>query len=259
MDLPQNTFKRRLQQGESQIGLWVTIPDPAVVEAIAGAGFDWIVLDTEHTPVEVSSVLGLLQAASAYPTACIVRPYVNDTALIKRHLDQGAMTLLIPFVQSRAEAEAAVAAIHYPPLGVRGVAGTHRGGRFGRIKDYTVRANAEICLIVQVETQAALDRMEDIAGVDGVDAIFIGPADLAASMGFPGQPGHPKVKAAILDAFARLGAMGKPGGILTLDAGFARECIAAGATFTAVGTDFSTLIGGVDRLAREFNAGFVPK
>lgn len=255
MELPINRFKRRLKAGEQQIGLWCTIPDPSVVEALAGAGFDWIVLDTEHTPVEVSAVLPLLQSAAPHPVSCVVRPVVNDTALIKRHLDQGAQTILLPYVQSRAEAEAAVRAVRYPPAGLRGVAGTMRAAGFGRVRDYTARADAEICLLVQVETGEALAQLDAIATTPGVDGVFIGPSDLAASLGHPGNPCHPEVRAAILDAIARLAALGVPSGILTLDAGFAHDCMAAGTRFTAVGLDMALLVGAADRLAAAFRAG----
>jgi 4-hydroxy-2-oxoheptanedioate aldolase len=252
MKLPVNRFKARLLAGETQIGFWNTIPDPSVVEALAGAGYDWIVLDTEHTPVEVSAMLPLLQAVAAWPTAPVVRPSVNDTALIKRHLDQGAQTILLPMIQSRDEAIAAVRAVRYAPRGVRGVAGTMRAALYGRVRDYQLVADAEICLLVQVETAEALARLDEIAGVEGVDGVFIGPSDLAASMGHPGNPGHPAVRAAIMAAIARLCALGKPAGILTLNEDFARECIAAGATFVAVGLDAALLVNAADALAARF-------
>lgn len=252
MDLPQNRFKRRLAAGDRLIGLWSTIPDAMAVEALAGAGFDWMVLDTEHTSVEVSQILPLLQAAAPYPTDCIVRPCVNDTALIKRHLDQGVQTLLLPYIQTKAEAEAAAAAVRYPPAGLRGVAGTTRAARYGRIKDYTQRADAEICLILQVETASAMEDLEAIAKTPGVDAIFIGPADLAASMGYPGQTGHPEVQAMILTAIDRLKAIDVPAGLLSLNADFARTCLARGARFVATGIDMALLVSAADRLARDF-------
>jgi 4-hydroxy-2-oxoheptanedioate aldolase len=185
----------------------------------------------------------------------VVRPSVNDTALIKRHLDQGALTLLIPYVQSRAEAEAAVRAVRYPMAGVRGVGGMHRAARFGRVPDYTARADAEICLLIQIETAEAAKHLEDIAGVPGVDGVFIGPADLGTSMGFAGQPNHPEVQKMVLSMVSRLIAIGKPSGILTQDASFARACMAAGTTFTAVGLDLTMLVQSADRLARDFGAG----
>lgn len=252
MDVPPNRFKARLRAGERQIGFWNTIPDPSVVEALAGAGYDWLLLDTEHSAVEVSGVLPLLQAVAPYPVSPVVRPFVSDTALIKRHLDQGAQTLLLPMIQNRAEAEAAVRAVRYAPAGVRGVAGTMRAASYGRIRDYQRQADAEICLLLQVETIAALDRLDEIAAVAGVDGIFLGPSDLAASMGYPGNPGNPAVRAAILRAIARLVALGKPAGILTLNEGFAQECLAAGSTFVAVGLDMALLVGAADALAARF-------
>ncbi len=254
MDLPQNVFRNRLKAGQQQIGFWCTIPDPCVVEALAGAGFDWLVLDTEHAPVEPSALVPLLQAMAPYPTQPVVRPVVNDTALIKRHLDLGAQTLLLPMVNSRAEAAAAVAATRYAPEGLRGVATTTRAGRYGRIANYVARANAEICLLVQVETATALDRLEEIATTPGVDGIFFGPADLAASLGHPGQSRHPEVRKAVLSAVEKLNGLGVAAGILSTDPGFARECIAAGTVFTAVGIDMSVLVRGVDRLAEDFRA-----
>lgn len=252
MDLPQNRFKARLAAGEVQYGLWSTIPDPSAVEALAGAGFDWMVLDTEHSPVEVSALLPLLQAMAPYPTAPVVRPVVNDAALIKRHLDQGARTLLVPLIQSRAEAEAAVAAVRYPPRGVRGVAGTMRAAGYGRIAGYHAAAEAGICLLLQVETALALSRLEEIAATDGVDGIFIGPSDLAASMGHPGGAAHPEVRAAVLDAIARLGRLGVPAGLLTQDAGFARQSVEAGAGFVALAVDMSLLVRAADDLVARF-------
>lgn len=252
VDLPRNDFKAGLAARRQQIGLWCTIPDPQVVEALAGAGYDWLVLDGEHAPVEPSAQLPLLQAVAPYPTSAVVRPVVNDTALIKRHLDQGAQTLLIPMVNSRAEAEAAVAATRYAPEGLRGMAGTHRAARYGRVANYATRASEEIALILQVETRAALDRLDEIATTPGIDGIFIGPADLAASMGHPGQSRHPQVRAAVLGALDRLAALGVPGGLLSTDPGFAREAMAAGSVFTAVGVDMSVLVSGVDRLRAGF-------
>ncbi len=250
--LPENRFKRRLAAGEQQIGLWVSLPGAYAAEAVAGAGFDWLMFDTEHSPGDPLTVLGQLQAVAPYPVAPVVRPAANDTVLIKRFLDLGAQTLLIPYVQSAAEARAAVAAMRYPPEGVRGVSGLTRATRFGRVPDYARRAHEELCLIVQIETGAALDSLEAIAAVDGVDAVFIGPADLAASLGHAGQQGHPSVVAAIEDAIARIRAAGKPAGILTPDTGFAAHCITLGTSFTAVAIDVGILARGSEAIARQF-------
>lgn len=253
MKNPTNRFKAALGEGRQQIGLWNTIGGNTVPEMLAGCGFDWVVIDTEHSPVEVTEVLPALQAFAAYPSVTpVVRPAANDTVLIKRLLDLGAQTLIVPYVQSRAEAEAAVRAVRYGPRGIRGVAGLTRAGRFGAIRDYARIADAEICLIVQAETAEALDRLEEIASVEGVDGVFIGPSDLAASMGHPGEPGHPEVVAAIEDAIRRLRAIGKPSGILSLNEDFCRRCMALGTTFTAIGIDLSVLRDGVLALRGRF-------
>ena len=256
MDLPKNRFKAALAEGRQQIGLWNSIGGPSVPEALAGVGFDWIVIDTEHSPTDVPDVLRSLQAMAAYPnTNAVVRPAFNDIVLIKRILDFGAQTLLIPYVQSREEAEAAVKAVRYPPHGLRGVAGATRASGYSRIKDYFARANDEICLLVQVETIEAMGRLEEIASVEGVNGVFIGPADLAASMGFPGQPNHPEVRAQIDNAIDRLKKIGVPSGILTMDRAHAQHCIACGTTFTAVGLDLSMMLGAAKELAGAFGRG----
>jgi 4-hydroxy-2-oxoheptanedioate aldolase len=231
------------------------MPGPYVAEILAGAGFDWILFDTEHSPNDPVGVLPQLQAAAAYDVSCIVRPAWNDLVLIKRFLDVGAQTLLIPYVQNAGEAEAAVAAMRYPPRGRRGISGTSRASRFGRVRGYARDAERELCLLVQVETREALDAIEAIAAVDGVDGIFIGPGDLAASLGYPGEAGHPEVVAAIEEAIGRIGRAGKPAGILTLDRAFARRCLELGTRFTAVGLDADLLARTAERLAAEFRGG----
>ena len=213
--LPHNHFKQALLEGRQQIGLWCSLPGPYVAEAMAGSGFDWMLFDTEHSPGDPVTVLAQLQAVAPYPVSPVVRPASNDAVLIKRFLDIGAQTLLIPYVQNVAEAKAAVAAMRYPPAGIRGVAASTRATRFGRVADYGKRAHEQLCLLVQVETRAALDQLEGIANVDGVDGVFIGPGDLAASLGHVGAPGHPEVQSAIEDAIGRIRACGKPAGILT--------------------------------------------
>lgn len=244
MMLPINGFKRALAEGRQQIGVWNTIPGPVVAEALAGTGYDWMLLDTEHSLTDVPELLGMLQAVAPYPVSPVVRPAANDPVLIKRILDFGALSLLVPYVQTPDEAAAAVAAMRYAPRGIRGVSGLTRATRFGRVSGYAERAEEELCLIVQAETVSALDRIDEIATVDGVDAVFIGPADLAASMGLPGQPGHPEVKARVEDGIARILRAGRPAGILTGDPDFARRCIALGTTFTATGIDLAFLLDG---------------
>lgn len=252
MKLPANRFKHALAERRQQIGFWCSLASSYAAEAVAGSGFDWLLLDTEHSPGDVLTVLGQLQAVARYEVSAIVRPASNDTVLIKRFLDIGAQSLLIPYVQTPEEARQAVAATRYPPEGVRGVSGLTRASHFGRVPDYGRVAAEELCLLLQVETAEALTRLEEIATVPGVDGIFIGPADLAASMGHIGEPGHPAVVAAIEDAIGRLCALGKPAGILTLDTGFAARCIERGTTFTAVGMDAGLLVRESERLARQF-------
>jgi 4-hydroxy-2-oxoheptanedioate aldolase len=254
MNLPENTFKRALAEGRQQIGLWSCLADSFAAEAIAGSGFDWILFDTEHSPADATSLLPILQAVAPYPTTAIVRPAANDAVLIKRFLDIGAQTLLIPYVQTGQEAADAVAAMRYPPRGIRGVAGTTRATGFGRIKDYAIRAEAELCLLVQIETQLGLDNLDAIAMTEGVDGVFIGPADLAASLGHPGNPGHPDVVAQIESAIARLKALGKPAGILTPNEAFAKRCIGLGTLFTAVGQDLGVLVSQTQALRARFAA-----
>lgn len=253
MELPKNRFKAALKVGGHQLGIWNTMAGPSVPELIATCGFDWALIDTEHSPIEVSEVQYALQAFAAYPDcAPIVRPVVNDAALIKRHLDQGAQTLLIPYVESAAEARAAVAAMAYGPTGVRGMAGMTRATRYGTIADYHSRAGDELCLIVQVETRKAMDSLEEIAAVPGVDGVFIGPADLSASLGHPGQTGHPDVVAAIESGIGRMRKLGVPVGIQMLDQAYARRCIELGSSFTSVGVDMVLLADATRALSRAF-------
>src|SRR5574339_821572 len=187
MELPQNAFKRALRAGKAQIGLWSSLSSNYTVEVIAGTGFDWILLDTEHSPNDLESLLTQLQAAAPYPTHPVVRVPWNDMVTIKRTLDIGAQSLLVPYVSTKEEARDAVSFTRYPPAGVRGVAGTTRATRFGRIQGYAKKAHEEICVLVQVETKQALDNLEAICAVEGVDGVFIGPADLHASLGYPGE------------------------------------------------------------------------
>jgi 4-hydroxy-2-oxoheptanedioate aldolase len=252
MDQLTNHFKRALLAGEQQIGLWCSLSSAYSAEVVAGSGFDWLLLDTEHSPGDVQTVLAQLQAVAPYPTSPVVRPAANDVVLIKRHLDIGVQSLLIPYVQSAEEARAAVAATRYPTAGVRGVAGLTRATRFGRVEGYARRAAEEICVLVQVETREALDALEEIAGVEGVDGVFIGPADLAASLGHLGELSHPAVLSAIEDALGRLRGLGTPAGILALDLDYARECVDRGTTFTAIGLDVGVLARGTEELGADF-------
>ena len=254
MDLPQNGFKRALAAGKTQIGLWSSLSSSYTVEVIAGAGYDWILLDMEHSPNDLESLLAQLQAAAPYPTTPIVRVPWNDIVTVKRVLDVGAQSLLFPYVQNAAEAKAAVANTRYPPAGVRGVAGTTRATRFGRIKDYARRAHEEICVLVQVETKSALDQLEAICAVEGVDGVFIGPADLHASLGYPGETANPAVLPLIEDAMRRIRKAGKAPGYLSPVEADAKRMLAAGAQFVAVGADVGLLARGAENLLAKFRS-----
>jgi 4-hydroxy-2-oxoheptanedioate aldolase len=252
MDLPRNSFKHAIAKGELQIGLWCSLCSPITAEIVSHSGFDWLLLDTEHSPNEVPDVLTQLQAVQAGTASPIVRPAWNDIVLIKRFLDIGAQTLLIPFVQTPEEARRAVEATRYPPGGIRGITGSGRASRYGRVKDYLKVASREICLLVQVETRGALDRIEDIADVEGIDGVFIGPNDLSASFNHLGNWAHPDVQAALADAVRRLKKLGKPAGILTPNEEEAKRFIEWGYTFVAVGADLGLLARGSDLLAQRF-------
>jgi 4-hydroxy-2-oxoheptanedioate aldolase len=254
LDLKQNRFKAALARGELQIGLWSSLCSNIVAEIIGDSGFDWILLDTEHSPNELPGLIAQMQALATGTATPIVRPAWNDPVLIKRHLDAGAQALLIPFVQNAHEAKAAVAATRYPPEGIRGITSSGRAARFGRVTDYLKRAAQEICLLVQVETGEALAEIEAIASVPGVDGVFIGPADLSASLGHIGNPGHPEVQDAIRSAVEQLTKLGKPAGILTPNEAEARRYIEWGYRFVAVGSDLGIMAKGADALAKAFKA-----
>jgi 2,4-dihydroxyhept-2-ene-1,7-dioic acid aldolase len=252
MELSRNAFKHAIADGRLQIGLWSSLCSNIATEVIASSGFDWLLLDTEHAPNEIPSLLSQLQACGRGTASPIVRPAWNDTVLIKRVLDIGAQSVLVPYVQNAEEAERAVRAMRYPPAGVRGVAAASRASNYGRITDYLKQANNEVCLLVQVETRSALQQLESIAKVEGVDGVFIGPSDLAASLGHIGHPQHPEVQKALEDAARRLKALGKPAGILTGNEAEARRYIDWGYTFVAVGADLGLLSRGADALAKTF-------
>ncbi|MEE1888607.1 4-hydroxy-2-oxoheptanedioate aldolase [Pseudomonas carassii] len=256
MDMPINTFKQRLHAGQAQIGLWLGLADPYCAELAANAGFDWLLLDGEHAPNDLRSLLGQLQAVAPYPAQPIVRPVIGDTALIKQLLDIGAQTLLVPMVESAEQARQLVRAMHYPPHGVRGVGSAlARASRWNSLPDYLDQADEQMCLLVQVENREGLANLEAICAVEGVDGVFIGPADLSAAMGHRGNPGHPEVQAAIDDAIVRIGRAGKAAGILSADEALARRYIELGAAFVAVGVDTTVLMRGLQGLAGKFKEG----
>jgi 4-hydroxy-2-oxoheptanedioate aldolase len=256
MDMPINTFKQRLRDGQAQIGLWLGLADPYCAELAANAGFDWLLLDGEHAPNDLRSLLGQLQAVAPYPAQPIVRPVIGDTALIKQLLDIGVQTLLVPMVESAEQARQLVRAMRYPPHGVRGVGSAlARASRWNSIPGYLDQADEQMCLLLQVENREGLANLDAICAVEGVDGVFIGPADLSAAMGQRGNPGHPEVQAAIEDAIVRIARAGKAAGILSADATLARRYIELGAAFVAVGVDTTVLMRGLQGLAGTFKAG----
>lgn len=252
MKLRANAFMAGLAAGRQQIGIWNTVPGPVVTEALACCGYDWVLVDTEHSLTDVPDTMGMMQALAAHGVPAVVRPSSNDTVLIKRFLDLGAQTLMVPYVQTVAEAEAAVRAMHYAPRGMRGVSGMTRANGFGAMQGYFESASDELCLILQIETALAVDRIAEIAAVPGVDALFIGPADLGMSIGRTGGMADPEVRALVERAVKAIVAAGKPAGILATDPAVAKGCIALGTTFTAVGLDLSLMVAAARGLRAQF-------
>jgi 4-hydroxy-2-oxoheptanedioate aldolase len=248
--MQENTFKKALANGEVQLGLWSSLCSPITAEIIAGAGFDWILFDTEHSPIEVASVLPLLQAATGGTASHAVRPAWNDRVLIKKVLDIGAQTILIPFVQTADEAAEAVKSCRYPPDGLRGVAGSTRASRYGRTKDYLHKAQDEICILVQVETGSALEQLDAIANIDGIDGVFIGPSDLSASLGHLGNPAHEDVQKEIEAASKIIRDADKAPGILAGNAEDSKRYISWGFQFVACSTDSGLLTAAADNLVK---------
>jgi len=250
MKLPVNPFLKAIKAGQPQIGLWMSLSNAFAAEAVAGAGFDWCLIDMEHSPNDLNSVMAQLQTLAAFGTVPIVRPDWNDTVKVKRLLDTGAPGLLFPMVQTVAEAEYAVAATRYPPNGVRGVAGTTRANNFGRITDYFQRVEDETAVLLQVETVSAVNLADQIGAVDGVDGVFFGPADIAADMGLLGKPMDAAVWDKILPVARKLIAQGIPVGTLVMDTEFAKKLFAEGFTFVACGSDAGLLARGADALIK---------
>jgi 4-hydroxy-2-oxoheptanedioate aldolase len=247
-----NPFKQALSEGREQIGLWCSLCSNLAAEVIAGSGFDWLLIDMEHAPTELTTLVGQLQGMMGGTATPVVRPSWNDPVQIKRILDAGANSLLVPYIQNADEARAAVAATRYPPEGIRGVASIHRGNRFARDKSYAQHANSDMCILAQIETTVALDNLEAIAAVDGIDALFIGPSDLAASLGHVGNNNHPDVRAVIEKTITRIKATGKPAAILTAIEADAKHWIECGCTVVAVGSDISVLAKQTEALAARF-------
>ena len=256
MQTPTNHFKQALKDQRPQIGLWMGLANDYSAEICALAGFDWLVIDGEHAPNDLHSILAQLKTLAAYPGRhAVARVPVGETALIKQYLDLGAQNILVPMVDTAEQAAQLVRAMRYPQDdgqgGMRGMAGA-RASRWGHYSDYAKRANAEVCLIVQVETLEGLRNLDAIAATPGVDGVFIGPADLSASLGHVGNAAHPEVQAAIEDAIARILRAGKAPGILTSDEGQARRYLSLGAVFVAVGLDTQILMRETTALAARF-------
>ena len=253
MELPVNKFKHALKAGKPQIGIWSSLSSHIVAEILANSGLDWVLLDTEHSPNELPMVQSQLHAMHGGAATPIVRVPWNDMVMVKRFLDIGAQSLLLPYVQTVEEAKSAVAYMRYPQEGVRGVAGSTRAAGYGRTRDYLKKAHTELCLLVQVETRKAMASIEAIAAVEGVDGVFIGPNDLSADMGHLGNWRHPEVWKVMEAAARKIRDAGKAPGILVGEAE-GRRCLDMGYQFVAVGSDIGLLVGGADALAAKFKS-----
>jgi 4-hydroxy-2-oxoheptanedioate aldolase len=259
MQTPLNPFKQALQQQRPQIGLWMGLGSTVTTDICAGAGFDWLAIDGEHGPNDLTTLLAQLQVVAGHPTSHpVVRVAHDNPTLLKQVLDIGATTVLVPMVDTAEQAAAIVKACRYPQDdglgGVRGMAGT-RASRWGRYPHYAKEANAQVCVLVQAETREALRNLDAIAATPGVDGVFIGPADLSASMGFVGNPTHPEVQAAIVEAIRRIRTAGKAAGILMGDEALVRQYLELGALFVAVGVDSMILSRQTSALAAKYKAG----
>lgn len=255
MPAPKNSFKAALKDGRTQIGLWLALANAYAAEICGGAGYDWLLLDAEHAPNDIKTLVAQLQGLSKYPVHPIIRPPIGEAWVIKQILDIGAQTILVPMIETKEQAEAMVRAVRYPPHGIRGVgAALARASNFNRIPDYLQTANDEVCLVLQIESRAALANLDGIASVEGVDSVFVGPADLAADMGFLGKPGAPEVQAAVEDALMRIQGHGKAAGILTADQALARRYVEIGATFVGIGSDVGLLVSSTTKVLADFKA-----
>jgi 4-hydroxy-2-oxoheptanedioate aldolase len=255
MPAPHNPFKAALKEGKVQMGCWLGLADPYLAEISAHAGFDWLLIDGEHAPNDLRSIIAQMQVIAAGNSHAVVRPVIGETWMIKQLLDAGAQTLLVPMVESADQARELVAAVTYPPHGVRGVGSAlARASDFAGIPDYLTTARDEICLLVQVENRRGVAALDEILKVDGVDGVFIGPSDLAADMGHIGNPGHPEVVAAVLDAMNRIVTSGKAGGILTLQLEMQKKCLELGATFVATAVDVTLYAAAMRKSAGDAKA-----
>ena len=246
-----NPFRRALDGAKPLLGIWSMLNSANAVEGLVLSGYDWLLIDSEHSPISLADTIDLLRILEKSPTVPIVRLIGNDPNVIKQFLDAGAQTIMLPHIESRKDAIAAVEAMRYPPRGRRGVAALHRASRFGRVPDYLSCADKSVYLIVQVETERALGQLEDIIAVDGVDAVFFGPADLAGSMGLIGQPDHPRVTTAIESALDRVRGTRKAVGVLAPNLSIASRHAKAGFDFISIANDCALLLGAADRALSE--------
>ena len=252
-----NHFKRKLKT-EQQIGLWVGLADAYGTEIAANAGYDWLLIDGEHAPSDLRTTLSQLQSIAAYPSQAVVRPPIGSVQLIKQLLDIGAQTLLIPMVETVEQAELMVKAVCYPPEGIRGVgAALARATRWNSIENYYQTAHEDICLLIQIESVTGLNHLDEILKVEGIDGIFIGAVDLSATMGYQGNPNHPEVKKAVIEAIQRIRQAGKAAGILSTQHEATQKYLDIGTEFVAVGVDTSVLINSLRDLLSHYKKDIV--
>ncbi len=255
MPAPLNTFKKALADGETLFGCWMSLAEGITAEILGGAGYDWLLIDGEHSPNDIRSIRDQLVALKGSPSHPVVRVPIGETWIIKQVLDAGAQTILVPIVETADQARELVRACHYPPNGTRGVGyAVGRVSNFGQMDNYGPTADAQICLLVQVETKTGLDNLDDILAVDGVDGVFIGPADLSASMGYLGQTGHPDMQATILAALKKISDSGKAAGILTPNDDMIQASLDAGARFVAVAMDIALLLNSAKAIASKWRS-----
>ena len=241
MGAPQNRFKAAITAGQPQIGLWLSLTSPIVAEMLGGCGYDWLLIDGEHAPNDLQTFMGQLQALRGSTATPIIRLPAGEPWMIKQALDLGAQTLMIPMVESAEQARQLVRAMRYPPHGFRGMAGLMRASDYGNTPDYIATANEQVCLLVQVETRKGLEALDEICAVEGVDGVFIGPADLSADLGYPGNPRAPEAVAAIEGALERITSHGKAPGILAVGGADPARYLQLGARFVALGLDIGLL------------------
>lgn len=255
MPAPLNTFKKALADGETLFGCWMSLAEGITAEILGGAGYDWLLIDGEHSPNDIRSIRDQLVALKGSPSHPVVRVPIGETWIIKQVLDAGAQTILVPIVETAEQARELVRACHYPPHGTRGVGyAVGRVSNFGQMENYGPTADAQICLLVQVETKTGLDNLDEILAVDGVDGVFIGPADLSASLGYLGQTMHPDMQATILSALRKISDSGKAAGILTPDDGMIQASLDAGARFVAVAMDIALLLNSAKAVSAKWKA-----